>query len=236
MENKLLTVCDEMGYFGGCYKTNDKLKSLIMQSEQNIKCKGIDTVTIHDYNYYIMQSNNQWSVHVEASDRWYVVIGCSEHRIGDFDYFTELKRMQTPKNANLLLTWLMSRDISQWNPRQIPDTELHHELKMRALDLPVQFLIYLISGKEERVVFGDEHKLPTSGMYGLFGDWLKNNGFCKVNYTERSFALSLNKIIKSKPMRIDGKPIRGYELDKELFTAALCKHLRMAPADLEEYM
>jgi hypothetical protein len=127
--------------------------------------------------------------------------------------------MQTPKNANLLLTWLMSRDISQWNPRQIPDTELLCELKMRALDLPVQFLIYLISGKEERVVFGDEHKLPTSGIYGLFGDWLKNNGFREVNYTERSFVLSLNKIIKFKPMRIDGKPIHGYELDKELFTA-----------------
>jgi hypothetical protein len=78
MENKLLTVCDKMSNFGGCYKTNDKLKSLITQSEQNIKLKGINTVTIHDYNNYIMQSNNQWSVCIEASDCWYVVIGCSE--------------------------------------------------------------------------------------------------------------------------------------------------------------
>jgi hypothetical protein len=222
MENKVLTVYDEMSNFGGCYKTNNKLKSLITQSEQNIKHKGIDTVTIHDYNNYIMKSNNKWSVYVEASDCQYVVIGCSEHRIGDFDYFTELKCMQMPKNANLLLTWLISRDISHWNPRQIPDTELRHELKMRALDLPVQFLIYLSSGKGGRVVFGDEHKLPTSGMYRLFGDWLKNNGFHEVNYTERSFVLSLNKIIKFKPIRIDGKPIHGYKLDKELFIAALC--------------
>jgi hypothetical protein len=170
-----------------------------------------------------MQSNNQWSVCVEAFDHWYVVIGCSKHCIGEFGYFTELKRMQMPKNANLLLTWLMSQDISWWNP----STKLCHKLKMQALDLPVQFLIYLISGKKERVVFGDEHKLPTSGMYGLFGDGLRINGFHEVNYTERSFALSLNKIIKSKPMRIDGKPIHGYELDKELFTAALCKHLQI---------
>ncbi len=146
MENKLLTVCDEMGNFGGCYKTNDKLKSLITQAEQNIERKGIDTITVHDYNNYMMQSNNQWSVRVEASDRRYVVIGCGEHRIGDHDYFKALVATMTPANANLFLTWLARRDIREWNPRLIPDTELRRELKMRAIEPSVQFLIHLLAG------------------------------------------------------------------------------------------
>jgi hypothetical protein len=114
MKNKPLTVCDEMGNFGRCYKTNDKLKSLITQAKQNIECKGIDTITIHNYNNYIMQSNNPWPVRVEASDRrLYVVIACSKHKIADYEYFNALASTLMAENANLLLTWSARRDLTR---------------------------------------------------------------------------------------------------------------------------
>lgn len=235
MENKLLTVCDEMGNFGGCYKTNDKLKSLITQSEHNIERKGIDMVTVHDYNNYIMQSNNPWPVRVEAGDRRYVVIACSEERIGDFDYFKELAASQTPANADLFLTWLLDRDISEWNPRIIPDTELRRELKMRALDLPAQFLIHMLSPETQLYDFGPDHKLSSTALYGGFCQWSRDNQIAG-NLTERSFSLSLNKIIKSKPVRIGGRQVKGYDMDRDAFIAALCRHLRMGAEELESLM
>jgi hypothetical protein len=236
MENKLLTMYDKMGNFGGCYKTNDKLKSLITQAKQNIERKGIDTVTIHDYNNYIMQSNNPWPVRVEASDCRYVVIACSKHRIADYEYFNALATTLTAENANLLLTWLAHRDLTRWNPRQIPDTELRHELKMQALDLPVQFIIYLLSGQELRVEFAEDKKLSTDGLYRLFVDWARNNEVCECNFTERTFALALGKIVKSKPLRIDGKVVKGYDMNRDMFTEAFCKRLHISAADLQEYM
>ena len=183
-----------------------------------------------------MQSNNPWSVRVEAADRRYVVIACNEDRIGDHDYFKELAKILTDENAALFLTWLNNRDISHWNPRIIPDTELRRELKMRALDHPVQFLLHFVSGNDDRVVFGDEHKLSTTAMYALFCDWLQANNVRDCNYTKRTFSLSINKIIKSKSVRIDGKVLRGYELDHELFMAALCKHLKMKPEELQQHI
>eukprot|EP01127_Copromyxa_protea_P007385 TRINITY_DN1728_c0_g1_i6.p1 TRINITY_DN1728_c0_g1~~TRINITY_DN1728_c0_g1_i6.p1 ORF type:complete len:781 (+),score=46.38 TRINITY_DN1728_c0_g1_i6:234-2345(+) len=236
MENKLLTVCDEVGNYGGCYKTNDKLKSLITQSEQNIERKGIDTITVHDYNNYIMQSNNAWSVRVEASDRRYVVIGCSEKRIGDHAYFRELVEVrESPGSADLFLTWLHSRDISEWNPRVIPNTELRQEMKIRALDFPIQYMLHLLGGHDNRVEFGEDCKLTMSIMYMGFTEWARNNGaFGK--FTERSFSLAVNKIIKTKVLRVDGKTVRGYDLDKPVWTAAICAHLRMNEEELAGYL
>jgi len=107
---------------------------------------------------------------------------------------------------------------------------------MRALDLPVQFLLHLLAGKEERVEFGNDKKLSTVAIYRLFTEWARDNGVRECNYTERTFALSLNKVIKSKALRIEGKAVKGYELDRESFVTALCNHLRMTAEELEAYM
>ena len=40
IQNKLLTICDEISNYGGAYKSNDKLKNLITQSEQLIEKKA----------------------------------------------------------------------------------------------------------------------------------------------------------------------------------------------------
>ena len=37
IQNKLLTICDEISNYGGAYKSNNKLKNLITQSEQVIE-------------------------------------------------------------------------------------------------------------------------------------------------------------------------------------------------------
>jgi hypothetical protein len=52
-ENKLLTICDEIQNYGGAHKSNDKLKSLITQTQQKIERKGLDIQTINDFNNYI---------------------------------------------------------------------------------------------------------------------------------------------------------------------------------------
>lgn len=230
MEHKLLTVCDEMGNYGGSYKTNDKLKSLITQSEQNIERKGKDIMTIRDYNNYIMQSNNSWSVRIECSDRRYVACECSSERIGDHEYFEKLAKALTPEAGNAFLTWLMRRDLTRWNPKIIPNTKLRRELKSRALAEPIQFLIDMLP-----TPFYSGQKTSSYALYSRFNDWRLANQVPK-NYSQREFTLVISRIVKPKVIRVDGTTIRGFTMDLETFKNALCAHLRITAEELEEFI
>lgn len=55
--------------YGGAHKSNDKLKSLITQTQQKIERKGLDVQTINNFNNYIFLTNNDWAIKIEASDR-----------------------------------------------------------------------------------------------------------------------------------------------------------------------
>ena len=50
VEHKLLTVCDEIQNYGGAYKSNDKLKSLITNESIIIERKGFDSQSLEDFN------------------------------------------------------------------------------------------------------------------------------------------------------------------------------------------
>ena len=45
-ENKLLTICDEIGNYGAAHRSNDKLKNIITQSQQIIGRKGLDAICV----------------------------------------------------------------------------------------------------------------------------------------------------------------------------------------------
>lgn len=237
IENKVLTVCDEVGNYGGNHKANDKLKSLITQSDQIIERKGIDPITVHDYNNLIMQSNNDWHVRIEASDRRYVAIECDPKYIGNAEYFSQLAAAMTPENGNLFMTWLLARDISGWNRRVIPDTKLRRELKVRAIDTPIQFLISLVGDADNRIVFGPEIKLSTTALYRHYCTWAAENGMANNGgYTERTFALAINKVIKTQKIRIGDKTMMGLSMDKAIIIDGLSKKLNITPQELEELM
>jgi len=90
IQNKLLTICDEISNYGGAFKSNDKLKNLITQSEQVIERKGLKPVRFSDYNNYIFLSNNNWPIKVELSDRRYFCLDLGNSKCKDSDYFDVL--------------------------------------------------------------------------------------------------------------------------------------------------
>jgi len=131
----------------------------------------------------------------------------------------------------------LARDISGWNRRVIPDTKLRRELKARVIDTPIQFLIWLVSGADDRIVFGDEIKMPTIELYRQFCAWAANNGLANNNgYTERTFALAINKVVKTQVLRIGNKTPRGLYMDKALIIDGVCMRLNITQAELEELM
>jgi hypothetical protein len=204
--HKLLTVCDEIQNYGGAHRSNDKLKSLITNETVPIERKGFDTQIEEDSNNYVFLTNNDWPVKVETSDRRYVIIESSSNRIGDREYFNNLLRLTNDEAGTHLYNWLMRFNITI-DLRFIPNTKARTQLKMNSVPEPI-WLIQVLRGEIANVVCGDLVYAP-SILYRSFTDWANNAGY-KHNYTERTFLLSINKVIQSKVDRQDGKLLRGY--------------------------
>ena len=83
---------DEVAFSGG-YKTNSKLKSILTQQFQKMERKGKDATMVDNYANYCFLSNNEDAVKIEDTDRRYFVKRTSSARVGDFEYFENLKNI-----------------------------------------------------------------------------------------------------------------------------------------------
>lgn len=216
LENKILTICDEIQNYGGMFKSNDKLKSLITQTENIIERKGMDVFKTLDYNRYVFLTNNDWPVRIERGDRRYLAIECCNVHVGKCDYFKRLFCAFTQENGNIFYTFLMARDLTGWSATKICDTGLKRELMMNSLQPPIHFLIYIIENNDMR--FLSDNDLPlkcsTRALYTAFNEWQEGNR-AKDRITERNFSSVLSKVLgqSARSMRIDDCIVRGYEFN-----------------------
>jgi hypothetical protein len=231
VEGKLLTVCDEIQNYGGAYKSNDKLKSLITNESLIIERKGFDSQSVEDFNNYVFLTNNEWAVKVETSDRRYIIIESSSNRIGDREYFNNLLRLTNDEVGTHFYNWLMRFNITI-DLRLIPNTNARTQLKLNSVPEPIHWLIHVLRGDIGNVVCG---AVLYSGsiLYKSFTDWAVNGGY-KHNYTERMFLQSINKVIKSEVERQGEKTVRGYIINQEKSLVALKKYLNLPELNLDE--
>jgi putative DNA primase/helicase len=139
-ENKILTVCDEIGNFGGAYRSNDKLKNIITQDDQIIERKGFDAASVADYNNFVGFSNNEWPWKIESGDRRHLVLEVSNEKVGDKDYFDRLALLSTDECGEQFYNMLLRRDITHWNPLNIPMTQFKRDLNLMSLSAPILYM------------------------------------------------------------------------------------------------
>jgi len=147
------------------FKSNNKLKNLITQSDQIIEKKGIDSVKFTDFNNYIFLSNNDWPIKVEQSDRRYFCLELDNCKCGDSDYFDALIEQLNTDCANIFYNYLLNINISNWKKLKIPDTGLRNELKINSLPKPIQFLIKCIEGDIDRIILSKDKSTKVHTNY-----------------------------------------------------------------------
>jgi len=213
MQNRLLTILDEISNYGGAHKSNNKLKNLITQKRQMIEFKGLKPIRFTDYNNYIFLSNNDWPIKVEQSDRRFFCLELDNCKCGKFDYFNTLAEQLNADSANIFYNYLLNIDIRNWNKLKIPTTNLKNDLKINSLPKPIQFLVKCVEGEIDSIMLSKDEstKVHINILYELFIDHFGNyrNNISKID-SSRQF----NKFgLKSKPMKIGGNRMRGYVLD-----------------------
>ena len=172
LENKILVFADEA--FFGSKAATDRMKSKITERYCTIERKGIDSVTVPDFSRIIMASNKDNVVRIEEDERRYLFLDVSEARKQDLAYFKPLqKQIRSGWLAPQLLHFLMSRDISEFEPRKVPKTKALMEQKIDHLEPAEAWVYHLL--EDGRVMVGDDHiwpaRMPVKMIQGRFEGW-----------------------------------------------------------------
>lgn len=125
VENKMLLVLNELKNTGDERFANlEQLKSIITDKTIRINEKNQPRRTAENVANIIFVSNNPRPVNLTVNDRRFCVIECSSEKVGDREYFSNLAELT--KNGTflqILFSYYMSLDVSEFEPRDIPMTE-----------------------------------------------------------------------------------------------------------------
>lgn len=123
----------EEAFWSGAHDKKGTLQSLITSETLPIEKKGIDTVTVDSFLRLIMTTNESWAVPASHDERRYAVFDVSDSRIGDRDYFAALYAEIEGGGPAGLLAHLLDVDVSDFNVRDVPQTEALRDQKLNTL-------------------------------------------------------------------------------------------------------
>lgn len=208
MESKMLCVLDEVTNYG-TRKDNDQLKSIITGKTLWLEPKGCEAYEIADYCRFVILTNSNKPVRIEASDRRFPIIECGKRPPAE--YFQRLLPSLNAAQAWAMVDMLYNRDIKNWNRQEIPSTEVRTELKNDNLSLTAQFVLDHLTGESQEFKF--DEGITSPDFYNRFQHWHQNTGQQIRLPTQRSFAIELGKVfnLRSKNVYENGTQTRYFQ-------------------------
>lgn len=135
-QNKLIIFLNET-VWGGYHKMESKLKGLITEYRKDVEGKGIDVYQVDNYSRVIVDSNDTWAVPTSLDERRYCFINIPDHgHKRDNPYFDAITEELENGGAAGLLYDLLRKDISNYNPRDLPENNEQRGIDMAIKSLP----------------------------------------------------------------------------------------------------
>jgi hypothetical protein len=121
-------------FYAGDKQHESILKALITEDTLAIEPKNKNLFDVPNYLHLWMASNLGWVVPASLRARRWFIPKVSDHRVGDHEYFTALYREIDGGGLEAMLFELLHRDISKFDPREVPLTEPLAIQKLHSLD------------------------------------------------------------------------------------------------------
>jgi hypothetical protein len=149
LKTNLLTFIDECT-FSGDKKQQGQLKGLITEDTRQLNIKFINPITIRSCTNFIIASNYEQIVLVEKDDRRYLILSVDSRWVGPQTkeselYFNRLRAVDDKAIAHFLYNY----DLSNFNPKSIPQTEYQKYQKRINFDTAEEWICTLLTGDGE---------------------------------------------------------------------------------------
>lgn len=132
LRDAVIVFADE-AFYAGDKKHESILKTLITEDYLAIEGKGRDVITSRNYVHLMMASNATWVVPAGVNERRYYVLDVTPARMKDRDYFNRLHATMDQGGRENLLHFLLTLDISDFEVRNVPQTDGLREQKLLTL-------------------------------------------------------------------------------------------------------
>jgi Family of unknown function (DUF5906) len=132
-------------FFAGDRQHESTLKALITEPTIMIEQKGIDAYSAPNCIHLYMSSNSDWVVPAGAKARRYFVLDVSDKKRENYGYFDQIRAEMDTGGDAALLDLLLCRDISDFNIRDVPQTDALSEQKRfsrRGIDQLIEIIAH----------------------------------------------------------------------------------------------
>ena len=158
----------------------DMCKSLITEGRVAIERKGLETKRLKDFAGYMVTSNQDAPIKIDIGDSCVVCFDVSSRCRGNIKYFKRLGNILNHPNApGVVMKYLLSLDISDFDPQEIPATKMKSDIMRDQLPTPIRFIINYISPWCE----GKVAKPSCTSLYQNYLEWCGENGEKPYNST-----------------------------------------------------
>lgn len=99
------------------------LKTLVETDTRTIEAKNVNKVKARNYSSIIFASNGDWVLNIDANDRRYVYLTVSSHKVGDIQYFKDLKKQIDNGGKDAFIKYLLDYDLKDYVSSNIPDRQ-----------------------------------------------------------------------------------------------------------------
>ncbi|PKY42493.1 hypothetical protein RhiirA4_456316 [Rhizophagus irregularis] len=213
---------------GEWHRFNGHLKSLITEGKVSIECKGLETKRLKDFAGYIVTSNQDAPIKIDIGDSRVVCFDVSSRCRGNTAYFKRLgKVLDHPDAPGVVMRYLLSLDLSDFEPQEIPATKMKSNTMRNHLPNPIWFIINYISLWDVDKVA----KLSSTSLYQNYLEWCGENGEKPLtnNILGQKFAqIGIDKVRS----RDNGVRVNQYILDRPKIVAKLRES---GLGDIEEF-
>ncbi len=197
----------EESSFAGDKKTASKLKDIITSEYRNNRLKFLNGVEVKNIGFHIFTSNSENPINVENSDRRHNIFKCSSELVGNRKHFNDYYNWLNGEGKNYLVNYFQNVvDLTDFDVRNIIDTEAHGEVKQNNFESIDKFLLDFLKGEAEfyDVLEGEElssqkwiHseiEVSRQDFYDLYLSFCKNRGIKLLDSTRAKFSSELAKI------------------------------------------
>jgi hypothetical protein len=179
-ESKLLTIINEVAEGGAdnqMFKKANVMKDKITRAHAKIEYKGVDPIWLKHTSRYIYFTNHKTALQLDSSDRRHFPIECLNDKLNDREYFKpiadEINDVDFLKST---FSFFAHRDISKFDPPNIPTSTYKNEIKILNMNSTLRFLRDMYEDYE----IPERFTIQCSDLYDLYKIYCRRTGSTAV--------------------------------------------------------
>lgn len=198
LRDVVLLFADE-AFYAGDKKHASILKTLITEDTLQIEAKGVDVETAPNYVHLIMASNDEHVVPASGDERRFLVLDVGKEQQQKSAYFRAIADQMDNGGREALLHLLLTYDLSEFDVRQVPQTDALKDQKDLSLS-PEQD--WWLNKLNDGSLFSDQDEWPNEVRKELLvDDYIEHTRRWMIN--RRGNQTALGKFLKRVVPKLD---------------------------------